>query len=144
MLFVSALFIVGSYAGSELINNVFGFPKFWLIMTINAVVVIYSYFGGIRAAIQTDSIQFVHFAVLIPVLALLMIVSDNFSWQDYQAFTANATDSAIMATNHLQIIGLAALWLIIAPRPDFHAISRYLASKNDHTAKKATLMAGGS
>ena len=59
LLFFGSITVAMSYAGGELVNNVFGFSKIWSIVIVTTIVIGYSYFGGIRATIQTDSIQFV-------------------------------------------------------------------------------------
>ena len=58
---LASITIAMSYAGGELINNIFGFDKTLSIAIITSLVVIYSFFGGIRATIQTDAIQLIHF-----------------------------------------------------------------------------------
>lgn len=141
LLSLSALIVAMSYAGGELINNVFGFSKFWSIVIITIIVMLYSLFGGIRATIQTDVIQFLHFAILIPILALLIIISDGFSWEQYNHFAVVKTQVAFDATSISAILGLLLVFLTIAGY-DPSIVSRYLASKNDKVAKKSTLWSG--
>lgn len=141
LLSLSALVVAMSYAGGELINNVFGFSKFWSIVIITLVVMMYSLFGGIRATIQTDVIQFLHFAILIPILALLIILSDGFSWEQYNQFAVTKTQVAFDASSISAILGLLLVFLTIAGY-DPSIVSRYLASKNDKVAKTSTLWSG--
>ncbi|GAA4891986.1 sodium:solute symporter [Flaviramulus aquimarinus] len=141
LLSLSALVVAMSYAGGELINNVFGFSKFWSIVIITLIVMLYSLFGGIRATIQTDVIQFLHFAILIPVLALLIILSDGFSWEQYNQFAVAKTQVAFDASSISAILGLLLVFLTIAGY-DPSIVSRYLASKNDKVAKTSTLWSG--
>ena len=141
LLLLSALIVAMSYAGGELINNVFGFSKFWSIVIITIIVMLYSLFGGIRATIQTDVIQFLHFAILIPILALLIIISDGFSWDQYNHFAVVKTQFAFDSTSISAILGLLLVFLTIAGY-DPSIVSRYLASKNDKVAKKSTLWSG--
>lgn len=141
LLTMSALVIAMSYAGGELINNVFGFPKFWSIVVITTVVMLYSLFGGIRATIQTDVIQFLHFSILIPILAILVITSDAFSWVEYNQFTSEKTSAAFDANSISMVLGLLLVFLTIAGY-DPPIVSRYMASKNDIVAKRSTFWSG--
>ena len=131
-----------SYAGGELINNVFGFSKLWSIIVMTSIVIIYSYFGGIRATIQTDAIQFIHFIILIPILALLIIFNDNFSWQEYSEIASVSTTTAFNLKPTTAILGMALLWLLSASGLDSAGLGRFLASKNSKTAKNAAIAAG--
>lgn len=141
LLSLSALVVAMSYAGGELINNVFGFSKFWSIFIITTIVMLYSIFGGIRATIQTDVIQFLHFAILIPILAILIVMSDGFSWENYNEFAVEKTQVAFEASSISVIFGLFLVFFTIAGY-DMPIVSRYLASKNDSVAKSATLWSG--
>jgi SSS family solute:Na+ symporter len=142
ILFTSALVVAMSYAGGELINNVFGFSKTWSIIIVTSVVVLYSLFGGIRATIQTDAIQFIHFVILIPILALLVTSSDQFSWTDYFNHASTATKGAFESRSLSAIFGIFIIWFFGANGADASIVSRYLASDSTKTAKTAVLMAG--
>lgn len=142
LLFVSAIAVAMSYAGGELINNVFGFSKTWSIIVMTSIVTIYSYFGGIRATIKTDAIQFVHFIILIPILALLIIFNQNFSWEEYSAITAVHTSNALDLQPATVLIGMALLFLFSASGLDSTGLGRFLASKNSKVASRAAIAAG--
>ncbi|MFY0652775.1 MAG: sodium:solute symporter family protein [Cyclobacteriaceae bacterium] len=142
LLFVSAITVAMSYAGGELINNVFGLSKFWSIVIMTSIVVVYSYFGGIRATIQTDAIQFVHFIILIPILALLLIFNQNFSWEEYSAISSVQTTNTINLEPTTAIIGMALLWLLSASGLDSNGVGRFLASRDSKVASNAAIAAG--
>ncbi|MCB0517662.1 MAG: sodium:solute symporter family protein [Lewinellaceae bacterium] len=140
--FMAAITIAMSYAGGELVNNVFGFPKMASIAVITVIVIVYSSFGGIRATIQTDAFQFICFAVIIPLLALSIISSDGFSWQAYTAHaTANAS-LAFDANTAAAILGMYLYWIISGAGFDAAFINRFLASKDMRVTKQATAFAG--
>ena len=141
LLSLSALVVAMSYAGGELINNVFGFSKFWSIFIITTIVMLYSLFGGIRATIQTDVIQFLHFAILIPILAVLIVMNDGFSWENYNQLALEQTQVAFEGSSVSVIFGLFLVFFTISGY-DTPIVSRYLASKNDNVAKSATLWSG--
>jgi len=142
LLFVSSITVAMSYAGGELINNVFGFSKTWSIIVMTSIVIIYSYFGGIRATIQTDTIQFLHFIILIPILALLIVFNQNFSWQEYASIASVSTTNSINLEPATAIIGMALLWLLSASGLDSAGLGRFLASKNSKVARNATIASG--
>ena len=139
---MSSVTIAMSYAGGELVNNIFGFSKFWSIAIITTIVMIYSSFGGIRATIQTDAFQFVNFVILIPILALLLIFDEQFSWQAFQAHSSTATEVAFDAQTASGILGMLFYWTISSAGLDAPIIGRFLASKNVKVITRATAMAG--
>lgn len=142
LLFVSAITVALSYAGGELINNVFGFSKTWSIVIMTSIVVVYSNFGGIRATIQTDAIQFLHFILLIPILAILLVGNQNFSWEEYAALSSAKTTDTFNLSPTVAIIGMALLWLLSASGLDSSGLGRFLASKNSKVASNAAMAAG--
>lgn len=142
LLFVSSITVAMSYAGGELINNVFGFSKTWSIIIMTSIVIIYSYFGGIRATIQTDAIQFLLFIILIPILALLVVFNQSFSWEEYSAIVSVKTTNAINLEPATAIVGMALLWLLSACGLDSTGLGRILASKNSKIARNAMFAAG--
>lgn len=138
---MTAICIAMSYAGGELINNVFGFPKTISILIITSIVIVYSFFGGIRATIQTDVIQFLHFIILIPVLAILLISSESFNATEFYSYALKDTHAAIEIQTATGIFGMILFWFLSSGF-DSIVINRFLASKNESIAKKATSFAG--
>lgn len=131
-----------SYAGGELISNVFGFSKTWSIIVVTTIVTLYSFLGGIRATIQTDSIQFVHFVILIPILAFLLLTADNFEWSAYTEKVSFQTAEEFNMKPTAAVLGLSLLWLMSATGLDAGGLARFLASKNNKVARNATIASG--
>lgn len=131
-----------SYAGGELVNNVFGFSKIWSIVIVTTIVIGYSYFGGIRATIQTDSIQFVHFIILIPILAILILSEDRFIWKDYLETTSSKTSSTFDSHPIIGIFSFGLLWLLSSTGLDSGGLGRFLASKSNKVGRNSTVAAG--
>lgn len=142
LLFFGSITVAMSYAGGELINNVFGFPKIWSIIIVTTIVISYSYFGGIKASIKTDSIQFVHFIILIPILAFLILSDEHFNWKDYIELTSAKTTTEFNANPMITIFGFALLWFLSSTGLDSGGLGRFLASKNNKVARNATISAG--
>lgn len=142
LLFFGSITVAMSYAGGELINNVFGFPKIWSIVIVTTIVIVYSYFGGIKATIQTDSIQFVHFIILIPILAFLILSDEHFNWKDYIEVTSIQTTSEFSKQPTMVVFGFALLWFLSSTGLDSGGLGRFLASKSNKVARNATIAAG--
>lgn len=139
---MSALTIIMSYAGGELLNNVFGFSKFWSIFIMTAIVVIYSTFGGIRATIQTDAFQFIVFVLLLPALGLLLFFNADFSWEPYvtQASASAVTFRDSQSAGVILGIGLALAFSNTGL--DAPIVSRFLASRDSKVARNAMILSG--
>lgn len=142
LLFFGSITVAMSYAGGELINNVFGFPKIWAIVIVTTIVISYSYFGGIRATIQTDAIQFIHFIILIPILVILIVSDEQFVWKDYVEITSANTISEFNTHPVIGIFGFGLLWFLSSTGLDSGGLGRFLASKNNKVARNATVAAG--
>ena len=139
---MASIAIAMSYAGGELINNIFGFSKFWSIVIITSIVIVYSSFGGIRATIQTDAFQFLNFVILIPILAILMVMNDKFSWSEWTSFATGTTSAAFDATSFAAILGFIVFWAFSGTGFDAAVINRFLAARDKGVAKRAALFAG--
>lgn len=141
-LFFGSITVAMSYAGGELVNNVFGFSKTWSIVIVTSIVICYSYFGGIRATIETDSIQFVHFVILIPVLTFLILNDEQFDWTEYIEVTSANTTREFGRHPIIGIFSLGLLWLLSSTGLDSGGLGRFLASKSNKVARNATIATG--
>ncbi len=142
LMVMSAIAIVMSYAGGELIQNVFGYSKVWSIVIITSIVTVYSAFGGIRASIHTDAFQFLHFIILVPLLALLIFMDSDFEWQAYRSHTKLLTTDAFSLSSFSNTLGLAMLFFIMNAGVDAPILNRMLASKSARVARKALFLGG--
>lgn len=142
VILTTAITIAMAYAGGELVNNIFGFPKQISITIITIIVIIYSVFGGIRATIQTDAFQLINFVVIIPILAITMLTNDAFSWDAYTPQAMQATSSAYDENTISSILGLLIFWILGGVGFEAPWVSRFLAAKNPKVTTKATFFAG--
>ncbi|MDV7186092.1 sodium:solute symporter family protein [Lutibacter sp. TH_r2] len=128
-------------AGGELLNHFTGINKVWSTIIIISIVTIYSFFGGIKASIYTDMIQFVVFIVLIPVLLIFIFTNNSFDFSSFNTSMLESTKSAINTNSIPQIIALACTWffgeMLIPP-----TINRILSTNNSSTSKKALIYSG--
>jgi SSS family solute:Na+ symporter len=138
---MSSITIAMLYAGGELVNNAFGFSKFWSIATISAIVVLYSSFGGIRATIQTDAFQLIVFVVLVPLLAIFIIQDEAFTWLDLKRANAMKVSNVYDTQTFSGILGLVVYWIFGAGF-DATIINRILASRDTKVARTSIIFAG--
>jgi solute:Na+ symporter, SSS family len=138
---MSSITIAMTYARGELINNAFGFSKFWSIAVITAIIVLYSSFGGIRATIQTDAFQLIVFLILVPLLAIFIIQDDGFNWANFLERNTSKVSNAHESQTFSGMIGLAMFWIFGAGF-DASIINRILSSKNIKVAKTSIILAG--
>jgi len=133
----TAISIIMSKAGGYLLNHLFGWPEFIAVIVVTLIIVSYSFFGGIRATILTDAFQLAHFAILIPVLILFLLLSDQFS---SVSFLTHIEDSMNRGFNNFnqKDLGLIGTWLFLGFMFPSN-INRILASKNGNVAKRAML-----
>ncbi len=139
--FLTAACIAMSYAGGELVNNVFGFSKQLSILGITVIVILYSFFGGVRATIQTDALQLIHFVILIPLLLLLMVFSDGFSIGDVSTQLKASTVSAFDAYSISALFGMAFVWSLMSGFGPV-VVNRVLASRSDKVVRNALVAVG--
>ena len=129
-----------SKAGGEVINNLFGFSKLASISLMTGIVIIYSFFGGIKATILTDAFQFILFTILICILLISLFVS-NINMDQLSLNIESQTINAFNAINKSQIIGLISTWLLgemlIPP-----TINRILATKSSIISRKVLIYSG--
>ena len=142
LLSMCAITVAMAYAGGELVNNIFGFSEQLSIMIITIIVIIYSTFGGIRATIQTDAFQLINFVLIISLLAIAMLMSDDFLWSVYTTHASAATAVAYDEATLSSIIGLYLVWFLTGTGFEAPWISRFLAAKNPKVTRKATFYAG--
>ena len=133
--------VVMAKAGGEILNNFLGVPIWQGIIILTLIVTTYSYFGGIKATIYTDALQFVLFVLLIPSLILFIIFNNSF---DYSSFYNNAisiTQKGFLDISVITFIGLFVSFLfgetLIPP-----LINRILASKSKKISSKAFIYSG--
>lgn len=129
-------------AGSVVLNDIFGLPR-WLSVTVVAVVTAsYTTFGGLRASVITDAFHFVLFALLLPVTLLyaLLFHFEGGAASFFQQASA-ATAEGFSSTPTIQIFGFVAAFLLgetlIPPYANL-----VLASKTTKVSRNGFILAG--
>jgi SSS family solute:Na+ symporter len=129
-------------AGSVVLNDIFGLPR-WLSVTVVAVVTAsYTTFGGLRASVITDAFHFVLFAVLLPLTllyALLFHFQGGAASFSREAFAATA--EGFRSTSTIEIVGFVAAFLLGETLiPPYANLA--LASKTTKVSRNGFILAG--
>jgi SSS family solute:Na+ symporter len=129
-------------AGSVVLNDIFGLPR-WLSVTVVAVVTAsYTTFGGLPASVITDAFHFVLFALLLPLTllyALLFHFEGGAASFSREAFAATA--EGFRSTSTIEIVGFVAAFLLGETLiPPYANLA--LASKTTKVSRNGFILAG--
>jgi len=137
----AAFAAVMAKAGGDVLHEMFALPRWSSVAVVAGITVLYTTFGGLRASVITDAFQFTAFAVLLP-LVLLVILLHRFG--DTAALTeqaCNATREGFQSTGPLEIAGLLAAFflgeMLIPPYAN-----RALASRTSNVSRYGFILAG--
>jgi len=129
-----------SKAGGEVMNSFFGISKPLGITIMTGIVVVYSFFGGIKATIITDAFQFILFTSLIFILFISFFLN-GINIEQLSLNVGELTSAAIAKTNISQYIGLISTWflgeMLIPP-----TINRILSTKSKSVSKRGLIYSG--
>ena len=133
---------VMAYAGAVVLNDIFGFPKFWSAIIVVALTALYTTFGGLRASVITDAFQFTAFAILLP-LTLLLALAFHFGGgaANFVREASAATAQGVSSTSGVKIVGLLAAFLLGETLIPPYA-NRALASKTTRISRNGFVLAG--
>jgi len=124
------------------LNDIFGFPKFWSAIIVVALTALYTTFGGLRASVITDAFQFTAFAILLP-LTLLLALAFHFGGgaANFVREASAATAQGVSSTSGVKIVGLLAAFLLGETLIPPYA-NRALASKTTRISRNGFVLAG--
>ncbi|NND07188.1 MAG: sodium:solute symporter family protein [Saprospiraceae bacterium] len=132
---------VMSMVGGTILSEFLGVSQIWGVVTMTSIVIIYSFFGGIKASILTDTFQFLLFIILIPALLI-------FVWSDVSVSIGQAWDNiktlTIGASERLTLLSATGLFFsfflgetLVPPY-----INRALGAKSQAVSGSAFLFSG--
>ena len=129
-------------AGGDVLHNIFGLPHWSSVVIIVGTTALYTTFGGLRASVITDAFQFSAFAILLPLMLLLVLMFHlNVSAANFVKEASAATTAGFDSTSPIEIVGLVAAFLLgetlIAPYAN-----RALASKTTGVSRNGFVLAG--
>jgi len=129
-------------AGGVVLSSTFGLPSWSSVIIVVGVTALYTTFGGLRASVITDAFQFTAFAILLPIMLLLVLA---FHLDKVAAtFTSEASVATAWgfgSTSPIKIVGLVAAFLLGETLIPPYA-NRALASKTTRISRNGFILAG--
>jgi SSS family solute:Na+ symporter len=133
---------VMAHAGGVVLTDIFGLPHWSFVIIVVGVTALYTTFGGLRASVITDAFQFTAFAILLPVMLLLVLLFHlEGGPATFAAEAASATTSGIGSTSLIKIMGLVAAFLLGETLIPPYA-NRALASRTTRISRNGFILAG--
>ena len=133
--------IVGAIAraGGDILNSFTGLPIFASVVITTATVIVYSWYGGIKTVILTDTIQFIIFAIAIPFVAIGIV------WHGGTGIFAEPMVTQKLAISSsfggIEIMGMFLAFLLGETLIPPYA-NRALVARNPKSASNAFIFAG--
>jgi SSS family solute:Na+ symporter len=133
---------VMAHAGGVVLNDIFGLPNWSSVIVVVGITALYTTFGGLRASVITDAFQFSTFAILLPIMLLLVLIfhldggASTFAGQ-----AATATAEGFDSTSLIEIVGLVAAFLLGETLIPPYA-NRALASRTTRISRNGFMLAG--
>ena len=142
------------FAISTVVGVGMGFPLFWSICMSGLIIIVYTFLGGLKAALACDFIQF--FVILAVVFALPPLCLDKLAALDpaggagwahgWQVFVDRAPGGFFSLTapeagyNWFYLISVPFFLNFLTLSTNWPLIQRYAATKSDRDAKKMTYL----
>jgi len=100
-------------AGGDVLRSIFGLPHWSSVIVVVGITALYTTFGGLRASVITDAFQFSAFAILLPLMLLLVLIFHlNGSAATFVKEASAATTAGFDSTSPIEILGLVAAFLL--------------------------------
>jgi len=129
-------------AGGDVLRSIFGLPHWSSVIVVVGITALYTTFGGLRASVITDAFQFSAFAILLPLMLLLVLIFHlNGSAATFVKEASAATTAGFDSTSPIEILGLVAAFLLGETLIPPYA-NRALASKTTDVSRNGFVLAG--
>ncbi len=129
-------------AGGDVLRSIFGLPHWSSVIVVVGITALYTTFGGLRASVITDAFQFSAFAILLPLMLLLVLMFHlNGSAATFVKEASAATTAGFDSTSPIKILGLVAAFLLGETLIPPYA-NRALASKTTGVSRNGFVLAG--
>ena len=129
-------------AGGVVINDVFGLPSWSSVIVVVGITALYTTFGGLRASVITDAFQFSTFAILLPIILLLVLIFHlDGGAATFTSQASTATAEGFDSTSFIEIVGLVAAFLLGETLIPPYA-NRALASRTTRISRNGFMLAG--
>ena len=129
-------------AGGDVLRSIFGLPHWSSVIVVVGITALYTTFGGLRASVITDAFQFSAFAILLPLMLLLVLMFHlNGGAATFAKEASAATTAGFDSTSPIEILGLVAAFLLGETLIPPYA-NRALASKTTSISRNGFVLAG--
>jgi len=129
-------------AGGDVLHNIFKLPHWSSVIVVVGVTALYTTFGGLRASVITDAFQFTTFAILLPIMLLLVLIFHlDGGAAVFARQAATATSGGLDSTPLIEIVGLVAAFLLGETLIPPYA-NRALASRTTRISRNGFMLAG--
>jgi SSS family solute:Na+ symporter len=129
-------------AGGVVLTDIFGLPNWSSVIVVVGVTALYTTFGGLRASVITDAFQFTAFAILLPIMLLLVLLFHlDGGTATFAEQAATATSVGLDSTSLIEIVGLVAAFLLGETLIPPYA-NRALASRTTRISRDGFILAG--
>jgi SSS family solute:Na+ symporter len=129
-------------AGGDVLRSIFGLPHWSSVIVVVGITALYTTFGGLRASVVTDAFQFSAFAILLPLMLLLVLMFHlNGGAATFAKEASAATTAGFDSTSTIKILGLVAAFLLGETLIPPYA-NRALASKTTGVSRNGFVLAG--
>ncbi len=129
-------------AGGDVLHDIFKLPHWSSVIIVVGVTALYTTFGGLRASVITDAFQFTAFAILLPVMLLLVLLFHlDGGAATFAGEASAATAGGLRSTPPIEIIGLVAAFLLGETLIPPYA-NRALASRTTRISRNGFVLAG--
>ncbi|MHC4189083.1 MAG: sodium:solute symporter family protein [Planctomycetota bacterium] len=129
-------------AGGDVLRSIFGLPHWSSVIIVVGITALYTTFGGLRASVITDAFQFSAFAILLPLMLLLVLMFHlNGGAAAFVKEASAATTAGFDSTSTIKILGLVAAFLLGETLIPPYA-NRALASKTTGVSRNGFVLAG--
>lgn len=129
-------------AGGNILRNIFLLQPWSAVMIVVGITALYTTFGGLKASVVTDALQFASFAILLPAaLIWILFFHPNTGPTTFTQEIANTTAAGWNSISLVQIIGLVTAFLLGETLIPPYA-NRALASKTTAVSRNGFILAG--
>ena len=127
--------------GGETLNSILNIGNLWCCMIVASIVIIYSFFGGIKASVITDVFQFTFFVILFIILFFVLYTNSTISVGELKEIVWAKTNVSFKEISWIQLLFLFVSFAFgEALVPPY--INRALAAKTPDIAKKSFILSG--
>lgn len=124
----------------ETVATFTGLPFAAGVAIVTALSVSYTFYGGIKASVLTDSIQFVVFTLIIPLIAILALFHSSFDISEASRIAVSNTKESFSELPFITALGVALSFFLGETLIPPYA-NRALASKSPKASTRSFILA---